>query len=326
MKMKATFESGSSGAASPETPSTQPPAEAIWRCHRILVPLDFSDNSLHGLAYACTFAERLKARVSVVNVVEPIAFGADAGIVPSGVAEQTEVATTTADAVAREHACKLSSGPIETIVRTGSPPLEVCEAARERDADLIVMSTHGYSGWKHVLFGGITDGVVRHAPCPVLVVRSMAPTAAAERSSAAHELRRVLVPIDFSEHAEAAVRYAAGLAAECKASVSLVYVFDPGDFDEMALSGGADAEMTADASARLHSLMERLVPEAQRGVVFVRRGVPFAQVAAVANLHEADLVVLTTHGRTGLGYLLMGSTAEKILHHVSSPALIVRTA
>jgi nucleotide-binding universal stress UspA family protein len=297
-----------------------------WRCpRRILVPLDFSENARHGLAYACAFAERLKASLAVVNVVEPIAFGAEGGILPACVPEQTEVAVKTAGEIAREHACRISAGPIDSIVRTGSPPLEVCEAARESEADLIVMSTHGYTGWKHVLFGGITDGVVRHAPCPVLVVRSMAPPAAAARSSAGHELRRLLVPVDFSEHAEAGVRYAAGLAAECGAKVSLVHVLDAADYDSMAFSGGAGAEMSADASARLHSLMERLVLEAHRGVVYVRRGVPFAQITMVADLHEADLVVLTTHGRSGLGYLLMGSTAEKILHHVSSPALILRS-
>lgn len=315
--------------AAPETLTHAAPATGpagAWRCpRRIVVPLDFSENSLHGLAYACAFAERLKAQVWVVNVVEPIAFGAEGGIVPGGVAEQTEVATKTGETIAREHACKISAGPIESIVRTGSPPLEVCEAARESEADLIIMSTHGYTGWKHVLFGGITDGVVRHAPCPVLVVRSMAPPAAAERSSAGHQLRRLLVPVDFSEHAEPAVRYAAGLAAECGAKVSLVHVLDAADFDSLALSGAAGEELNSDVSARLNALMERLVPAPQRGVIFARRGVPFAQITMVADLHAADLVILTTHGRTGLGYLLMGSTAEKILHHVSCPALIVRT-
>jgi nucleotide-binding universal stress UspA family protein len=228
--------------------------------------------------------------------------------------------------LARDFGRKISSGPIGLNVRVGDPTTEVGREAVACGADLIIMSTHGYTGLKRVLFGGITDSVVRCSPCPVLVVRSHPPESAAHRSSPAHELRRLLVPMDFSARAERAIRYAVALAGQAGSAVSLVHVMAEVKQNDAAVLTGGHSTLSADAGKQLHSVMDEVVDPDLRGEVYLRCGAPFQHIIAVADSHEVDLLVLTTHGRTGLSHLLMGSTAERVIYHASCPVLIIRTA
>jgi nucleotide-binding universal stress UspA family protein len=174
-----------------------------------------------------------------------------------------------------------------------------------------------------VIFGGITPELLRQAPCPVLVLRE--PEEAASKSALARPVRRLMVPVDFSARAELAIHRATALATQCKATVSLLHIVDPTAVDEdAAMVGGDFAAYSADASSRLGSLLDRTVPAQLRGEVFIRRGVAFAQIVAEAALREMDLLVLTTHGRTGLAHFLMGSTAERVVSHAPCPVVVVR--
>jgi universal stress protein A len=135
----------------------------------ILVPLDFSETALKALRYAVPFARLFGAKLTLLHVVEPPAYTPElpypAPISPEHLAMiQKQLEEIRATQIAPEIA-------VETAVRNNFAFDGILEVAREIDADLIITTTHGYTGWKHLLIGSTAENIVRKAPCPVLVVR-----------------------------------------------------------------------------------------------------------------------------------------------------------
>lgn len=137
----------------------------------ILVPIDFSSESKKALRYAVPFAEQFGAKLTLLHVVEPVATP-DFVTFPLMMENDRIVAACRAKLATLVKQQKLDPKFVEkTLVRVGQPFHEISEAARTLKIDLIVISTHGYTGLKHALMGSTAERVVRHAPCPVLVVR-----------------------------------------------------------------------------------------------------------------------------------------------------------
>jgi nucleotide-binding universal stress UspA family protein len=137
----------------------------------ILVPIDFSEASRKALHYAVRFAEQFGAKITVLTVVEPVATP-DFAYHP--LVLDPEKARHSAQA-RLETLCSKLRVPRAVLGRTlaqyGSPYAEICETARALKVDLIILTTHGYTGLKHVFLGSTAERVIRHAPCPVLTVR-----------------------------------------------------------------------------------------------------------------------------------------------------------
>ncbi|KAB2922830.1 MAG: universal stress protein [Bacteroidetes bacterium] len=140
---------------------------------RILVPVDFSDNSKKALRYAVPFAEQFGAAITVIYVVEPAVFPSDFGFgqlnFPDVEREMNDKAVSELMQVANEAGGR---APIASVVRSGIPFVEVTAYADENDTDLIILATHGRTGVEHILFGSTAEKIIRKAPCPVLVVRA----------------------------------------------------------------------------------------------------------------------------------------------------------
>jgi nucleotide-binding universal stress UspA family protein len=144
------------------------------KMERIICPVDFSDLSKEALAYAASFAKEYKAELLLVHVVEDVYFPVD----PTSWGFSVAAFSKERKSAAEQGLTELAESSVpdevktETIVAAGTPFLEIIRLAKERDADLVVLSTHGRSGLAHVLMGSVAERVVRKAPCPVLVVRS----------------------------------------------------------------------------------------------------------------------------------------------------------
>jgi nucleotide-binding universal stress UspA family protein len=144
---------------------------SAFRLKRILVPIDFSECAKKALRYAIPLAKQHEAALTLLYVV-PVnsAMGESGGIDYAALetemrsSGEKELSTLAVDEVRGEV-------PTDTLVCTGSPRLEIIEAAKSLPADLIVISTHGRTGLKHVLLGSMAEALVLRAPCPVLVVR-----------------------------------------------------------------------------------------------------------------------------------------------------------
>jgi universal stress protein A len=145
---------------------------ALIPIRSIVVPMDFSDVSRQGLAYGVRLAEQFGARLTVLHVLEPVAapqFAAVATLVENEALRRE--ARTRLEGVLRE--MKVPAKLVEKVlIRSGSPFAEITAAAKSLKADLIVLTTHGYTGLKHVFMGSTAERVVRHAHCPVLTVRA----------------------------------------------------------------------------------------------------------------------------------------------------------
>ena len=140
---------------------------------QILVPIDFSDCSRKALRYAVPVAERFGAQLLLLYVIETNVLPAELGYVPFE-AKRARIASAQAalEELAQRTEQALGTHFVRQItVRNGIPWQEITAAARALDVDLIVLSTHGYTGIKHILMGSTAERVVQHAPCPVLVVR-----------------------------------------------------------------------------------------------------------------------------------------------------------
>jgi nucleotide-binding universal stress UspA family protein len=144
----------------------------------VLVPIDFSEYSDHALDYAITFARPLQARLTLLHVIEsfPVS-GVDVVTLPPDYFLELEMAANRQmqSLLARVTTAGLKG---EGVVVHGTPFRVITETAKERQVDLIIMGTHGRTGLRHLLLGSVAERVVRLAPCPVLVARTPAATAA----------------------------------------------------------------------------------------------------------------------------------------------------
>jgi universal stress protein A len=196
-----------------------------FKIERILVPLDFSSASMQALDYAVSLAKQFHAAVHLVHVHPPDE--------PSSVPGAGHLLLQSAEAIERlnEELAGIHRKHVPTFcpenchVRGGRPYQEIIALAREIDADLIVLSTRGHSGLKHLLLGSTAERVVRGTPCPVLVARKRKQKSKAASKTFAS--RTILVPVDFSECSLAGVEYAAFLAKTLHAALRLFHAIYP---------------------------------------------------------------------------------------------------
>ncbi len=141
---------------------------------RILVPIDFSEHSKNALKYAIPFAQKFKASIDLIYVVEPTIYPADFSFGQIGFPNIEEEMRTRGSAELENLITKEVAGKVisRKIVRTGKPFYEINQYALEENISLIIIATHGHTGMEQILFGSTAEKVVRKAPCPVLVVRS----------------------------------------------------------------------------------------------------------------------------------------------------------
>jgi len=155
-------------------PPTGPAAPALG-IRRILVPLDFSEHALKALRYATALARQFGASLLLVHVTEPIVYPSDFGYAPLPPNALEENFQRDAQERMQVVVASIQQEGIEArvLLRVGRPYHEIVTAASECGADLIIVTTHGYTGLTHVLLGSTAERVVRHARCPVLVVRDV---------------------------------------------------------------------------------------------------------------------------------------------------------
>lgn len=292
---------------------------------RILATTDFSDLSLEAVEYAVALADEFGSSLSLIHVVPAVTFSGLESVVLARSEEEVFKAET-------RHLAKLakqfgSKKPIKPISRHGKPYREITEAAKELRSDLIVTSTKGHTGLKRAFIGSTAEWVTRHAPCPVLTV----PAATANRLSGkrwARRIKKIMVPVDFSETSTRALPYAAALAEKFRAEVLLIHVIEPipayGGFDYLPSTVIENQASEQAAEELLLRAQREAFPEKICTEVLVRSGSPFHEITRTATRENVDLIVLTTHGLTGLKHVLMGSTAERIVRHAECPVLVVR--
>ncbi|MFA6457425.1 MAG: universal stress protein [Bacteroidota bacterium] len=161
-------------------------------------------------------------------------------------------------------------------------------------------------------------------------LKKSVPRAAARRTDdLTIGLRKILVPIDFSDHSKKALRYALPFALQFKAELELMYVVEPTIYPSDFGFGqvgfpDVEKELHEKAKAELQELLKTTVPAAITATSVVSTGIPFVEITTYAQAENIDLIIVATHGRTGVEHILFGSTAEKIIRKAPCPVLVVR--
>jgi nucleotide-binding universal stress UspA family protein len=177
---------------------------SLFRVKTILVPVDFSNCSRDGLKYAIGFANEFRAKIILLHATYLGYIYSAEGTAIYDIPGLQRAARQNAERKMRElvRSMKFGSVKFETAFTDGSPVIDICAFAKDHDVDLIITSTHGFTGFTHVMVGSIAEQVVRHAPCSVLVVPShphvraanLAKSARAKVNTAARQRQLPKVP------------------------------------------------------------------------------------------------------------------------------------
>jgi len=143
------------------------------------------------------------------------------------------------------------------------------------------------------------------------------------------EIKKILVPIDFSDYSKSALKYAVNFAKKFNAVLFLIYVVEPiiypPDFSmgQIAIPT-VDLDMDKRAFEELNKLAEKEIPKELKASTIVKTGKPFLEIIETASEENIDLIIIATHGHTGMEHILFGSTAEKVVRKASCPVLTLR--
>ena len=289
----------------------------------ILFASDFSERSREAFRVACALAAEATTRVYVLHVVEPahlheepLGFG-DSGVIHP----QTEERVVEPDSVKEKLcACHVPNRPIDLVqlVREGEASDVILRVAEELGADLIALGTHGRTGLQRLLAGSVAEAVLRKAKCPVLALRS-----AELGARVTQDIRGILHATDHSEECRGALLVARGLARDLGVRLVILHVTLPAETLPGVLPYVVDLRQEHAALEALRAQVEG--PDLKAPVeVMLRRGNVDIEIRTAARQAECDLIVMGTHGRTGLRRLLMGSVAEAVLRGADCPVLAVR--
>ena len=297
----------------------------------LLVPLDGSPLADHAIPYAAAIAAP-DARIVLFRVL-----AAEGGIeeVLDRFGTRAEVAqageTAARAALARSAALLGERQGVELATASGSPADAILAAISTQGVGGVVIASHGRGAVGRWMFGSIADRVAQASPAPVLIVRPETPDA----PPAPVSLRRLLVPLDGSETAMQALPVAAGLARAHGWPLHLLTAIDVSSMTPMAVPGPAMPisgelyeqvynEVEAAAQQSLDDAAARLKGEGLAATTGVRVGPP--NVAITEAIQEGDLVVLCSHGRSGVQRWLLGSVAEQLVRFAPAPIMIVPVA
>lgn len=291
----------------------------------ILVPLDFSPASMEALAYGVSLAKKFQAAVHLVHVHHPD----EASSVPGAGHLMRE--TAEANAFLREHLSEVqrkhvpSFWPENCHVRGGVVYQEIVDLAGEISADLIVLATRGHTGLKRILLGSTAERVVRFANCPVLVIR---PRKRKSPTKAELRIHKILVPTDFSQCALAGLIHAAYFARQFHAQLRLVHVLhQPRDvvLDRVSVNVGRTAGdmQRKDAELEMAALLQLDFLHDIKCETQICTGTPVDEICGETLSPDMDLVVTSTHGRSGFNRMLLGSVAEHVVRYAYCSVLVV---
>lgn len=286
----------------------------------ILVPLDRSEIADQALPVACAVASQTGAEVLLVTAIVPGDFWpGDAEFSTWQEAHEKVVShyleTTAASLRRRGIAARFR-------IAWGPAAATINQIAEEEAADLIAMTTHGRSGLVRWVMGSVADKLLRTSVKPILLVHAKEETAGAQPVA----MKRILVPLDGSPLAEAVLPFVGDLAQRLGATLQLERVVLPAGYS----SGRLDAsefiyidEFANDASDYLARVAAR---EESRGITVetdVARGHAALSILDAASRCGADLIALSTHGRSGPERWITGSVADAVIRHAALPCLVI---
>jgi nucleotide-binding universal stress UspA family protein len=277
----------------------------------VLCPIDFSECSRVALAHAVAIADHFGARLVVLSVDDPLLSeaAAAAGYVPSPADETLQELRR----FCRETLASFA-GPrgVEFRVAIGKPASEILREAGALGVDLIVMSSHGRSGFRKLFFGSTTERVLRETSVPVLVTRE-GRRPFTSLSDLARQITRVIVPVDLTEASAHQLTVGQGIAEAVSARLMAVHVLEPIFVASRvrAALAGAEHMRRSQAEEKLAELVTS-IDRAYQPESLVLLGEPAEEIVKLADARDAGLIVMGLHSSSVFGPR-MGSVTYRVL-------------
>lgn len=274
---------------------------------RILAMLDGSELAEMALPYAEQLAGRMGSEIILFSVHE-------SAEVPNHHLNQDYIERTIKATKARAEKyldkTQCQEIRVNSVTRVGYPAEAIVSYADKGGVELLVMATHGRSGISRWALGSVADKVIRATRQPVALIRAGNARPDADRNDI---MKRALVPLDGSSKSEMVIPYVAELASRLGTELTLLQV--------VAEEGPA----FQDAESYLQKVCRRLEDREIHASYEVQNGAVADKIINLADAIQADMVAMSTHGRSGISRWTLGSVAEKVLQGGNTPLLLVRT-
>jgi len=300
------------------------PHIAMDTIRKVLLARDFSPSSVPALRHAVHMAIAYEAELHVLyaNVLHADPFGGTHTTERTDADIQQRLREETEEKLSFDDVDLDSVSITYHVERDVAPGPAILTFADEHAVDLIVMGTHGRRGLRRMLLGSVAEEVVRLAPAPVITVPA--------HSRNTLPFRSILVPIDFSDHSRKTLEVAKGVAQRHSAALTLMHVVE--DHLPPSFYTGSVFSAQREEASLLEKTRKELARFAEEtdgpdglDITFVSEaGHAADRIIQYAATQDIDLVLLATHGRTGLARFALGSVAEKVLRNVSCPVLTRR--
>ncbi len=291
----------------------------------ILFPTDFSNCAAQALDHALFLAKRTGATLHTIHAIvlhqedphNPAYHFPDPEELQEKLGHAAREKMHTTLEVSRE-----DNRDVDVVVkelRGYSTPRLIIEYARTRNIDLIVMGTHGKRGLDYMFLGSVAQEVVREAPCPVYTIRE------SERPKMPQQIETILSPIDFSDHSGAALSMANEAVHMYGARLHILHVLEKPSypsFYEMRPIG--DTNMIELVRKEMTRFYSESTGTADCEAFHVSQGHVVHEILEFVRLKNIDLIVIATHGLSGLKHLLLGSVAERVIRRAPCPVLTVK--
>ncbi|MBU0700851.1 universal stress protein [bacterium] len=280
----------------------------MGRYNKILVPFDGSASSKHALLEAVKLVDDENTRITVASVMLPY----DGEMELIWVKDMREAMRKSCESII-SGAKKLAGDSIKTICEEGNVHERIIDLANVEDCDVIVMGRRGLRRFERVLVGSVTARVIGHSNKDVLVVP--------QGTNIGWE--NILLAVDGSKYSDAAANKAIELAKSYQGELKIISVVDiPTEF--YAESPKAAEELMDKAKGIVEDVSRQAEAANVKSSGYVREGDATEVITEVVARENADIIIMGSHGRTGLLRLLMGSVAERVIGHASCPVLIVK--
>jgi nucleotide-binding universal stress UspA family protein len=301
---------------------------------RILCPIDFSETSRHALDHAAALARWYEAQISLLYVHPVLAITSMSPGLPLMPGVMLTPVDRAAVAASLEAFAKDEVGAGLSMTREvleGNAASEIATYAREHGMQLIVLGTHGRSGFERLAMGSVAEKVLRTAECPVLTVPPRVPDRVPVPAAL---FRHVLCAIDFSPCSMEALSYATSIAQEGGGTLTVLYVAEllpddigplTGDFVDASPFRDYLVRAQAERTARLEAAVPATVREFCTVETLMAPGKPYREILRVAANKDTDLIVLGVHGHNPFDRLFFGSTAQHVVRAARCPVLTVRS-
>ena len=293
----------------------------ISKIKRIVVPTDFSETAETAITLATQLADHYAATLDLVNVVDATVY-AYAGYPFASLSKEL---MTGAEEALNKVKIKLKNGKLNRYLLSGAPATEIADHARRHKASLIVIGTHGHGAVARFLLGSVADRVVHESDCPVIVTKQPKGKIKHPKKKT-KPFSRILFPSDFSDTSKRALDQAVAFTEDMDAELYVLHVVD----DTLISTHVEEERKLILKELRKHALdeLKNQLPshllDNFATIGTVRRGEPARQIAAYAETKHCDLIIMGTHGRSGIERALIGSVADKVVRRAKCPVYLAR--